>query len=230
MTTKTGEKLRGRKRPKGTLAKAWETRRRNAKLKAKHGPKLARAMIETGEASTGPKATRSRSKRDRGHGYPAGPPETAGAIGHQVGTESANHTSQYIGVPQGYSDQGFGKPRANPAEIADKAQKIIKLARGKDSAKALEAVGNHLMMMRLGSYNDGEHEASVLYRKRLLESQQAIDTKIVCGFLAEVDEQMRSHHGGIPPEMTFVVNSYTLVKIVDALNRVGYYANGRKRA
>lgn len=123
----------------------------------------------------------------------------------------------------------MGAVRSNPAEIADKAQKIIKLARGKDGAKAQEAVENHLSMMRLGSYNDGEHEASVLYRKRLLESQNAIDAKIVCGFLAEVDEQMRSHHGGIPPEMTFVVNSYTLVKIVDALNRAGYYANGRKR-
>lgn len=123
----------------------------------------------------------------------------------------------------------MGTVRSNPAEIADKAQKIIKLARGKDGAKAQEAVENHLSMMRHGSYCDGEYEAGVIHRKRMLEQQQAIDTKIVCGFLAEVDEQMRSHHGGIPPEVTFVVNSYTLVKIVDALNRAGYYANGRKR-
>lgn len=61
MTTKTGEKLRGRKRPKDVLAKAWETRRRNKKLRARQaadGPKVPRKR----KASTGRKAIRSRSK------------------------------------------------------------------------------------------------------------------------------------------------------------------------
>ena len=51
MTTKTGEKLRGRKRDPSVMAKAWETRRANAKKKK-------RAV----KASTGRKATPSRSE------------------------------------------------------------------------------------------------------------------------------------------------------------------------
>lgn len=51
--------------------------------------------------------------------------------------------------------------------------------------------------------------------------------RIVAAFIAEVEHAM-NHHRGLPPDLVWTINSYTVSRVIDALNEAGYTAKGRR--
>lgn len=103
------------------------------------------------------------------------------------------------------------------------AERIVTLARKKGGTDAVQnEIKAHMAMAR----HQGCVETDKNATRRLIEVQQNIADRIVCGFIAEFNyaEMMR---GGIPPDMIWSINSLTIVKIVDALNKAGYRATGK---
>lgn len=103
------------------------------------------------------------------------------------------------------------------------AEKLVTLARKKGGK---DAVQNEIMAMRQTALYEGRVEADTAATKRLIEVQERIAERIVCGFISEVDTCVAQHHG-LPPAMTWNLNSFLIIKIVDALNKAGYRATGR---
>jgi hypothetical protein len=58
------------------------------------------------------------------------------------------------------------------------------------------------------------------------EHLRVTNQKIVCGFIAEVEMAMQQGRGGLAPDEVWNLNSFTVCKIVDALNAAGYHAKG----
>lgn len=103
------------------------------------------------------------------------------------------------------------------------AERIVTLARKKGGTDAVQnEIKAHMAMAR----HQGCVETDKNATRHLIEVQQTIADRIVCGFIAEVNcaEMMR---GGIPQDMIWSINSITIVKIVDALNKAGYRATGK---
>lgn len=104
---------------------------------------------------------------------------------------------------------------------AQTAERIVKLARKKGGT---DAVQNEVMSLRQIAHCDGSNAADRRATERLIQVQQIIADRIVCGFVAEVDARQRN---GLAPADTFTLNSFTIVKIVDALNKAGYKGTGK---
>lgn len=89
-----------------------------------------------------------------------------------------------------------------------------------------EAKGKLMMLLATSKY-EGQVDADSAALKRLQEVQNRIDERIVCGFIAEVDACQQQYRG-LPPDMIWNLNSFTLIKIIDALNTAGYRGNGMR--
>lgn len=59
--------------------------------------------------------------------------------------------------------------------------------------------------------------------ERIKDYAKATSRKIICSFIASL-EQHAAASNGLPPSM--VISSYTLCRMVDVLNEVGYKADG----
>lgn len=103
------------------------------------------------------------------------------------------------------------------------AEKLVALARKKGGKDAVQI---ELMTLRQASKYEGCVETDKASTTRLIEVQQITADRVVCGFIAEVDHAMQFHRG-LPPAMTWLLNSFTVTKIVDALNKAGYRATGK---
>lgn len=55
----------------------------------------------------------------------------------------------------------------------------------------------------------------------------SVRDRVICGFIAEVDAQQHINEG-LSPDLIFMMNTFTLTKVVDALNEAGYTRKGRK--
>lgn len=103
------------------------------------------------------------------------------------------------------------------------ADRLTKLARKKGGTDAIQ---NELAALAASSKYEGSVETDKAATKRLLDVQQIIADRIVCGFLAEIEHTMNFHRG-LPPGMVHTIDSFTITKIVDALNKAGYRPQGK---
>lgn len=100
---------------------------------------------------------------------------------------------------------------------------IVNMARKKDGGRQIRST---LMAVSAASKYEGERARDEQATSNLKTVQRVVDEKIVCSFLAEVDVNTKLYNG-LPPDQVWTIASYTLVKIVDALNRAGYTPRGR---
>jgi hypothetical protein len=104
------------------------------------------------------------------------------------------------------------------------AEEIAKLARKKGGKDAIQnKITQRIVMARA----EGESLAEIPMRKRMVEQRQKLDQQIVCGFISEVDDNMRQH-GGLPRNQIWTLNALLIVKIVDALKAAGYTGGGMR--
>lgn len=260
MTTKTGEKLRGRKRDPEVLAKAWATRRRKKRLAARQGeatiritaaPKKRRkrqpktkgglmtagalvghlgASLPQAKRRGSKKPTRKRSAREQvlmvsgqSNWTPRGPRHSKKPIvtDLSIDTVFANAATPSQATETASSlNQAFYGDAAIPADgnMAHKASDLMTLARKRGGKTEVEKYLGDLVYRAI---QQGMTKASAAYRSETSNTIRQIDNRIVCGFLAEVREQ-ETLHRGLPPSMVFTLNAYTIVKIVEALNRAGF--------
>lgn len=229
MTTKTGEKLRGRKRDPSVLEKAWATRRAN-KRKAKRSLKAALRSGTTGitvrtgsrtpirkvkKARTSPAPTRGRSK-----------PEAilAGINAPLAATHDAMTEALYgdNAKPMRATANGPDLSPHTPDGLAITAHMLTVEARKKTGGDVEGILRATIHGAKMAEQVRIEEGAARQRREHLRVTSQ----KIVCGFIAEVDMAMAHARGGLPPNMVWNLNSFTVTKIVDALNAAGYYGNG----
>lgn len=135
-----------------------------------------------------------------------------------------------VGVLGDAQAQSYVQTRASPGhgEIvggadAQTAERIVKLARRKGGT---DAVQNEIIALRQIARHDGCVAADKNGLQRLIQVQETIAERIVCGFIAEFDDATKLFRG-LPPDMVWSINSFTLTKIVDALNKAGYRAAGK---
>lgn len=108
-------------------------------------------------------------------------------------------------------------------EISKLADELAKMARKKGGTDAIQ---NKLLAIRATAHYEGCVEADTAGTKRLVEVQQIMADRIVCGFLAEMEHTMNFHRG-FPPGMVHVIDAFTITKIIDALNKAGYRSTGK---
>lgn len=199
-----------KKAKKVSNGSSWRTRLRKAKVAESRGmPRQAAALRE--EA-----AILRRSKRAM----------KAAAKGSLTSGVSAQRVE--LGRSEAWQEtiQAMGRENPGHGEIvggadAQLAEKLVALARKKGGK---DAVQNEIMALRQISHYEGRVASDKAATARMVELQQGFADRVVCGFLAEVDEHMRN---GLEPASTFTLNSFTVVKIVDALNKAGYRATGK---
>lgn len=107
------------------------------------------------------------------------------------------------------------------AQLVEQIAGLIRKKGGKDQ------IQNLIAATRAAARYEGAVDADQRGTKRLVEAQQVLADKVVCGFIGEVEFAQRVY-AGLPPDMVWSVSSYTLLRIVDALNVAGYSARGRK--
>lgn len=118
------------------------------------------------------------------------------------------------------TNQAMAEDKPGHGEIvggadAQLAERLVALARKKGGK---DAVQNEITVLRVAS----DKAATA----RLVESHQILADRVVCGFIAEVDHSMKFYRG-LPPDQTWMLNSFLITKIVDALNKAGYRATGK---
>lgn len=109
-------------------------------------------------------------------------------------------------------------------EMSRKADEIIKLARSKLPNLADE-VQSKLALLESTARYEGECRADKQHMHEVKAIHEATTDKIVCAALAVFEADMRSN-GGLPSAVT--ISGYTLARMIDALNRVGYSGKGKK--
>ena len=109
-------------------------------------------------------------------------------------------------------------------ELARKADEIAKLAKKRGGTDAIQTM---LTSIEAIARHEGEMKAEREAVRIRAAYHRAMDDKIVCAFIALVDDAQRSLRG-LPPEMVWSLDALTLTKIVDALNEAGYTAKGRR--
>lgn len=103
------------------------------------------------------------------------------------------------------------------------AEKLVALARKKGGKDAVQI---EIMALRQAANYEGRVETDKAATNQLIEVQQILADRVVCGFIAEIDTAVAQHHG-LPPAMTFNLSAFLVVKIIDALNKAGYRATGK---
>lgn len=212
---------KARKGKKPNYKQGWATRRRNAALAADvHG------LHTKPPAQQAPGEARWRALADAQR-------EARGRAARAVATHVSNLVDQAkadgersLLDPQPGNQQAHGNPgRGEIVGGADAllAERIVELARKKGGR---DAVQSEIMAMRLVAKYEASVETDKNATKRLIEAQQILADRVVCGFIAEVDHAINFHRG-LPPGMTWLLNSFTVVKIIDALNKAGYSTTGR---
>lgn len=191
--TKPGEKLKGRKRPKSVMAKAWETRRRNEALRKAARPKPAKV---------GPKKpTRKTAKQSVA--------TTLRSEGFKIELRNAVNDNAKTTVSVGVADY-----------FAKAARDILASTSQQEAVQRLQ---NIVGTARHEAEQDEQHRSS----REIAEIGKLTVERIVCGFIAEVELAMTLHRG-LPVDMVWNLSSYTVAKVLDALNEAGYTAKGRK--
>lgn len=102
------------------------------------------------------------------------------------------------------------------------AEEITKLARkkgGKDQIQYM--IASEISIARY----QGQREAEKLHMEQTKAIHEAQTDKIVCSAIGVLERGMKLN-GGLPPTVT--MSSYTICRMLDALNRAGYSAEGKK--
>lgn len=218
---------KARKGKKPNYAKGWETRRRNAALRdigidssntdAKFNPPKARPPAQQAPGEARWRALADAQREARGW--------AARVVANLVDQAKADGERSLLdpqpGNQQAHGNLGRGEIVGGADALL--AERIVELARKKGGK---DAVQSEIMAMRLVAKYEASVETDKNATKRLIEAQQILADRVVCGFIAEVDHAINFHRG-LPPGMTWLLNSFTVVKIIDALNKAGYSTTGR---
>lgn len=193
-----------KKTKKTKYSKGWETRRRNA---AKLGVSPHRFKKKVSAAPIMSRRARHAAMLDQGM--------HAGNTDAKFDPPAAPKMTD--GATPGHGEIVGGAD-------AKLAERIATLARKKGGIDEIQTM---LALTRAAALYEGRAEADQRATKTLVHVQQVIADRIVCGFIAEVESSMK-YYSGLPPQMTWQLSSFTLTKIVDALNDAGYTSRGRK--
>ena len=102
------------------------------------------------------------------------------------------------------------------------AEDIAKLARKKGGKDAIQnLITNRIAQARAEGQNLAERGRTELMRRH----HEATTDNIVCSAIGMFEQQMKLFNG-LPPSL--VMSSHTLCRMLDALNRAGYTADGKK--
>jgi len=107
------------------------------------------------------------------------------------------------------------------------AIEIVNAAR-KKTGDVVEDVKRLVQCEAQRSRAEGISEQRDHFNKVREVQSRIMSYRIVCGFVAEVKNFERVD--GIPYEMIWSMNSLTLMKVVEALERAGYHPHGKIRA
>lgn len=242
MTTKTGEKLRGRKRPKDVLAKAWATRRKNkaAKLRAAKEKTKTEQTIRARSApastipATKPRGSTMLIRKGRRNGLTTAAKKLAARAGSAKKTRHSDRPGvmddEHIINVHGATAASVGAAKheqelaAHNDRVGISARAIMVEARKRAHPEATEAAIAR-MLVEIEARTRGEviREMDRDETARIREYARQTNRKIICSFIASLDQHAASANG-LPPSM--VISSYTLCRMVDVLNEVGYKADG----
>lgn len=208
------------KSPKTAETPSWRTLMRRAKTAPRIEAKQLReqaASLRRAERATTKKAAVSNKRRLEAMRVVASIPEpaTLGGINRIPSSSWQNQNGQ---------TPGHGEIVGG--EVSKMAETLAALARKKGGTDAVQA--ELARLIAIARY-EGQKAGDDANAKGYLATREAIDEKIVCGFIAEVD-MAQQRYRGLPPDMVWNLNSFTITKIVDALNRAGYTAKGRKNS
>lgn len=193
-----------KKPTKQDYKKRWETRRRNAALKAKQEAKqevrlwAAHAVQAPASANSGMANQANGVVRTRALDAPA----TQGAV---LGGAAA--------PPTPYDPIG--------ARVDFETRTIMETARKKDGHNKIK---QRLYLLRADAAHDVQKQMHEEHSDRIKEINNihAIDT--VSSFMAIVEAAGRLNGGPLPPAM--VIGGRVVAKVYDALREAGYTANG----
>lgn len=117
-----------------------------------------------------------------------------------------------------------GKGEIVGGALARKAEEMAKLAR---KSGGVDTIQTMLAQLESQARYEAVREAEQRFSKERLAVREAVRDKIVCGFIAEV-ETVQKAKSGLPPSQTWLVNAFTIVNLIDALNAAGYTAHGKR--
>lgn len=173
--------------------------------------------------------TRRLRAAERAHGLPANvkvATNSLTATGRQAFALGLLNTETKSSPAVGYQIPGRGEIVGGAdAAMADEIMKLAKQKNGTGAMDAVQALITNYGQLRenLGA---SQQRLDASKQKRSIIAEY--DRRIVCGFLSEVyDVQQRD--GEIPDAMIWTLNSFTVSRIVDALNRAGYFPAGQRR-
>ena len=187
------------KRPKSVMQKAWATRR--AKKEA------AAAAARAAEGFQGS----------------AGRPVTTAMMDTDTANDNRAQQSATLsprGLPNTAPGQGEIVGGADDALTA----KLMKLSRKKGGDILVKT---EIMQALATARFEARNEAEQRTMNQIAALRQEAQDRMICGFIAEIGHLQQAHRG-LPTAMTHIINTPTVIAIVDALAKAGYHAGGKR--
>ena len=143
----------------------------------------------------------------------------ANALGTQGGLRGDNSTD--MNFAQRSAAQGW---QPAPLVSTERAEALMKLARHKGTD-----VGNiHHELCRIAANagHEARQEADQRHIETLKHIHEANAINVVCAFVATANAMAKANRGPMPE--TVIVSGFQLARVVDALEKAGYSADGLK--
>lgn len=122
------------------------------------------------------------------------------------------------------AEQGWTPVQPEPLVSLDRAEALMKLARSKNTEAVV--LQSELCRMAANAQYEAKQEAQEAHRKALIHNNEQHHINVVCAFVAAAEGLALSNGGPMPA--TAVIAGYTLARVVDALQKAGYSADGLK--
>lgn len=172
-------------------------------------------------------ATRRRNQRLAKRRGPTKPIQTVESLLVKGTPPFENMTAVGLINREGFESarQAIGE---QPSPKAVEAGLVVRaIADAMASGNEAEAEQKLLQIMARSKF-EGQKMVSEQHMQQANKTFRRTTEQAVCGFIAEVDHAQRMY-GGLPPDQVWPIASFTVIKIVQALNDAGYTSRGYRK-
>jgi hypothetical protein len=120
------------------------------------------------------------------------------------------------------AEQGWAPMPPDPIVSKDAAENLMKVARHKNTSP--EAFQSELLRIAANAKYEAKKEAQDEHRKAIIRNNEQHHINAVCAFIAELEGLSRENGGPMPQAV--VLSGYTVARVIDALKKAGYSAEG----
>lgn len=192
--------------------------RKAAKAKTKAEAKRLRAQA----------AKLRREARERAKGVSATTAIGADPNANRIGRQHASIIGGPVNVENSAQNAVFPGERAMSMApfdpMVERAESLLKLARHK--ATTADTIRHELNRIANNAAHDVRKETDQRHMDQMKRIHEQNAINVVCAFMAECEGMATENKGPLPK--TIVVSGFTMARVIDALTKAGYSADGLK--